>query len=104
MGRLFRVDGIGIKTVLTAEEAYDIARKYHDKHHISGIIPSDIHEAVYLDECQYITKDVTWMICSKFEPNCFEGMDRLTIMVLDKSKWVCGVLDHNDIPIIKNGK
>jgi hypothetical protein len=102
MGRLFRVNDIKIKTILTASEAYSIAQNYHDKNNVAGEIPSNVFDAVYLDECHFLTKKATWMICSKLKPNSYEGMDRVTIMVLDESKSVFGVLDHNDIIIIKN--
>lgn len=102
MGRLFRVDDIKIETLLTAAKAYAIAQKYHDENCIAGMIPHNVPDAVYLDECHFLTKEATWMICSKLPPNCFEGMDRVTIMVLDKSKSVFGVLDHNDIIVIRN--
>lgn len=102
MGRLYHIDDVKINTFLTVAEAYAIAQKFHQENGVSGTIPSSLYNAVYLDECHFLTKEVTWMVCSKLEKNTFEGMDRFTIMILDKSKKVFGVLDHNDILIVRN--
>lgn len=88
-----------INTILSAEEAYCIAKEYHKLNNIDGLIPEDINKAVYLDESNHITNAITWMIRSFLEENDFEGMDEITIMVLDDSKKVFNILDHNGIPI-----
>ena len=83
MNHFCRIQEIKVDTKLSAEEAYNIAKKYHKIQNIDGIIPRDINEAVYLDENNHITRGITWMIHSKLEQNTFEGMEELTIMVSD---------------------
>jgi len=99
MNHFCKIDEIEVKTNISAKEAYDIAVEYHEKYKISGKIPKNLNAAVYLDENNHITHEVTWMIRSKLGENPFEGMDELTIMVLDSKEEVCNVLDHNGIPI-----
>lgn len=99
MNHFCRIENIKIHTILTAKEAYHIAKEYHKLYNIDGLIPEDINKAVYLDENNHITNEVTWMIRSYLEENTLEGMDELTIMVSDSSKQVSHVLDHNGIPV-----
>lgn len=99
MNHFCKIEEIKIDTKLSAKQAYDTAKQYQATHDIGGIIPEDLNEAVYLDEKNHITKSVTWMIRSKLEENTFEGMDELTIMVLDEGNQVYYVLDCNGIPI-----
>lgn len=99
MNHFCRIGEIKVGTKLSAEEAYNIAKKYHRMKNIDGMIPKDICEAVYLDEYNHITKTLTWMIRSKLERNTFEGMDELTIMVSDCDGQVCNVLDYNGMPV-----
>ena len=99
MNHFCRIGEVEVDTKLSAEEVYNIAKKYHRMQNIDGMIPKDINEAVYLDENNHITKGITWMIRSKLEKNTFEGMDELTIMVSDDDGQVCNVLDYNGIPI-----
>ena len=99
MNHFCKIEDIRISTRLTAEQAYDIAIRYHKANNIGGKIPDDINKAVYLDECNHITKKITWMVCSEFEENTFEGMDGFTIMVSDNDGQVCDILDHNGISI-----
>lgn len=99
MNHFVKVRDVKINTKLSAEDAYNTAKKYQELNGIGGTIPKNIEEAVYLDERNYITNGITWMIRSKLEPNTFEGMDELTIVVLDECDQVYSVLDHNGIPI-----
>ena len=85
---------------MTPEEAYEIAKEFHRIDNMEGEIPSDINKAMYLDEENHITEEVTWMIRVKLPDNPFEGMDELTIMVSDSRKKVCQVLDDKGSPSI----
>lgn len=99
MNHFCKIKEIKINTKLSAKQAYDTAKQYQATYDIGGTIPEDLNQAVYLDEKNHITKNITWMIRSMLEENTFEGMDELTIMVLDENNQVYSVLDCNGIPI-----
>ena len=69
MNHFCRIGEVKVDTKLSAEEVYNIAKKYHRMQNIDGMIPKDINEAVYLDENNHITKGITWMIRSKLISN-----------------------------------
>lgn len=99
MRHFCELNDIKVKTILIPEEVYKIAKQFHTENHLIGRIPSNMNDAIYLDEMNHITKDVTWMVRSILEENPFEGMDEITIMISDRNKKVCYVLDHNGIPM-----
>lgn len=101
MEHFCKLNDIKINTFLLPEEVYAIAKEFHTEKELLGEIPCDMEEAIYLDEKNHITKNITWMVRAVLEENPFEGMDEITIMVSDSDKKVCGVLDHNGIPLIK---
>ena len=90
---------IKIKTIMLPREVYKLAKKFHKENNLIGRIPNTLDEAIYLDERNHITKDVTWMVRAVLAENQFEGMDEITIMISDIDKKVCYVLDHNGIPM-----
>ena len=94
-----KISDIRIDTILQPIEVYEIATRYHAKNHLMGNIPFDFNDAIYLDEKNHITNDITWMVRIILERNSFEGMNEMTIVISDRSKKVYCVLDHNGIPI-----
>lgn len=99
MEHFCKVDDIKVKTILSPEDAYNIAREYHAKNHLIGTVPDNINRAMYLDERNHVTKDIAWMVRAILKDNPFEGMDEITIVVSDSNKEVYCVLDHNGIPM-----
>lgn len=102
MEHFCKVNEIKINTILLPEEVYTIAKEFHAKNKLSGIIPINIEDAIYLDEKNHITGKATWMVRSVLEDNPFEGMNEITILISDDNKIVCCVLDHNGIPMLNN--
>lgn len=83
-----------VQSNLSDFEALKIAQDYHEKYKIAGTIEPNSGDTIYLKENYYRFSGLAWFIKSKLEPNPFEGMDCLFIVVSDSKGCVEHVLDH----------
>ncbi|GIP59736.1 hypothetical protein [Paenibacillus woosongensis] len=102
-----RIKEITIDTVLTPEQAIEIAKKYHQDHELDGTVNEQI-ENLFFDEAYTFKIDPedrdnddirpAWRVTVDLQPNRFLFED-YTLIVSDRDKVVMGMLDSNGHPV-----
>lgn len=102
-----RIKEITIDTVLTPEQAIEIAKKYHQEHELDGTVNEQI-ENLFFDEAYTFKIDPedrdnddirpAWRVTVDLQPNRFLFED-YTLIVSDRDKVVMGMLDVNGHPV-----
>ncbi|TKI67231.1 hypothetical protein FC756_13435 [Lysinibacillus mangiferihumi] len=98
---------ITVDTVLTPEEAIEIAKKYHQEKELDGVVNEQI-EDLFFDEAYTFKVDIinrdnddirpAWRVTVDLPPNPFLFED-YTLIVSDRDEAVMGMLDVNGHPV-----
>lgn len=107
-----KIDEITIETVLTPQEAIEIAKKYHQEHEMDGMVNEQI-ENLYFDEAYTFKIDPenrdnddirpAWRVTVDLPPNPYLFED-YTLIVSDRDKAVMGMLDVNGHPVFEGNE
>ena len=102
-----RVEEITVETVLTPEEAIEIAKKYHKEKNMDGTVNEQI-ETLYFDEEYTFKRDPenrenddirpAWRVTVDLLPNPFLFED-YRLIVSDQDRKVMGMLGQNGQPV-----
>lgn len=104
-----RIGEIKVKTVLTPEEALEIAKKHHKSNNMIGTVHENINQ-IFFNEAYTFKIDKTnrdnddirpaWRVQVDLPENPFL-MEDCTLIVSDKDKKVMGQFDPNGHPVFK---
>lgn len=85
-------------TVLTAKQAWKIAKDYQEKYNLSGSIHDDFTKSVMLYQGFPLIKGYAWLVTAELPPNSFEGLTEMTYVISDCKGTVNHTLDHHGTP------
>ncbi|HDR7446952.1 hypothetical protein COM21_12790 [Bacillus toyonensis] len=107
-----KINEITVDVMLKPQEAIEIAKHYHKKNKLDGVVNEDINQ-LFFDEA-YTFKiekenrnndDIrpAWRILVDLPKNPFL-MEDYTLIVSDRDKKVMGILDPNGHPVFKDNE
>ncbi len=107
-----KINEITVDVVLKPEEVIAIAKQYHKKSNLDGVVNEDIHQLFFdeaytfkIDKENRNNDDVrpVWRVLVDLPENPFL-MEDYTLIVSDKNKKVMGMLDPNGHPVFKGNE
>ncbi|WP_459503640.1 hypothetical protein [Bacillus sp. C1] len=107
-----KINEITVDVILRPEEAIAIAKQYHKKNNLDGVVNEDIHQ-LFFDEAYTFKIDkenrnnddvrTAWRVLVDLPANPFL-MEDYTLIVSDKDKKVMGMLDPNGHPVFNGNE
>ncbi|SFJ93229.1 MULTISPECIES: hypothetical protein [unclassified Bacillus (in: firmicutes)] len=107
-----KLEEITINVILKPEEVIEIAKQYHKKNNLDGVVNEDIHQLFFdeaytfkIDKENRDNNDVrpAWRVLVDLPENPFL-MEDYTLIVSDKDKKMMGMLDPNGHPVFEGNE